>query len=215
MTASFRPALRRRVIGIAAAALVGLAAGVATSASATAAGQTTCPTSTFTEDAGGWVKHDELDGRSFTYPEKVGFTVVQVCYKASTSVAYLTPSGTVTSTVTNGNGAVQDISHVSVRYAPVEVPTEPAPVVTVESFSVEPSCEIPSVLAGTVTTTVDWTFDRTSWSWIPAEPVVVDERTELSLTPAQLAEFWRAWTFLEGRIDRLRTDRTAGTDQED
>ena len=32
---------------------------------------------------------------------------------------------------------------------------------------------------------------------------------------AQLAEFWRAWTFLEARIDRLRTDRTAETDRED
>ncbi|WP_308036715.1 PadR family transcriptional regulator [Cellulomonas xiejunii] len=42
-------------------------------------------------------------------------------------------------------------------------------------------------------------------------------RKVYSLNPegrAQLAEFWRTWAFLAGRIDRLRTARTEHTDTE-
>lgn len=186
MTASRIP-LRRRAVGAVVAALALLVGGIATGSAAGATGQLTCPTTSFTEAAGGWVKYDGLQGTTYTYPQKAGFTVAQVCYKAATTVSYPAATGTITSTVTNCHGAVQEISHVSVRYVPRPRPDEPAPVVTVESFSAAPSCEVPTVLAGTVTTTTGWVFDVGSWSWVAGTPVVTDGRAEVSLTEAELA----------------------------
>lgn len=82
---------------------------------ASAAGQETCP-----KDAP-WVKVDGLSGTSFTYTPPAGYTVADNCYKASTAVHY--GSGqTVTSTVTNHNGKVQNLSHASFKLVEIEDP---------------------------------------------------------------------------------------------
>lgn len=86
-------------------------------------GQETCPS------AAPWVKVDGLTGTSFTYTAPDGYSITEWCYKASTSVVYGSASGssvTVTSTVTNKNGQVQDLSHASFKLEqdPVETPTE-------------------------------------------------------------------------------------------
>lgn len=97
-------------------------------------GQETCPGTTFTEEAGGWVKYDGLTEITFEVPQKTGFTVTEICYKSSTTVVYPEVSGTVTSTVTNKNGNVQALSHVSVYYTKdVVTPTG--------SLSVSTDCE--------------------------------------------------------------------------
>lgn len=91
------------------------------SVAAKANGQETCPNSA------PWVKVDGLSGTSFTYTAPDGYQIVEWCYKASTTVVYGSANGssvTVTSTVTNKNGQVQDLSHASFRLEQDEQPTE-------------------------------------------------------------------------------------------
>lgn len=84
-----------------------------------------CPNSTFTPETGGWEKTDGLSATTFNVPQKTGFTVTQICYKASTTVNYPAVSSTVTSTVTNSNNQVQNLSHVSVYYTKNAVTADP------------------------------------------------------------------------------------------
>lgn len=79
-------------------------------------GQETCPNTNFNPFFGGWVKYDNLHGKSFTYPAKTGFTATQVCWKAGTTVKYVGPANPVWSTAVNWRGHIQDLSHVSVYY---------------------------------------------------------------------------------------------------
>ncbi|MFC5730324.1 MULTISPECIES: hypothetical protein [Nocardioides] len=89
--------------------LLGALVGVTTMTPAAAAD--VCP------DGDGWDKVDGLSGTSYTYTPPEGFTVTQNCYKASTTVRF--GSGpTVTSTVKNKNGKVQDLSHASFLLVP-------------------------------------------------------------------------------------------------
>lgn len=95
-------------------------------------GQDTCP------NDGGWTKVDGLTVTSFTIAVPAGQTLAEWCYKASTEVVYsgaLNVDGPVdvivTSTVTNTNGNVQDLSNVS--YRSVTTPTAtPSPIPTEE-----------------------------------------------------------------------------------
>jgi len=95
----------------------------------------TCSNTTFTAATGGWVKTEGLSSTTFTVPQITGYTVTQICYKASNTVVFPAVSTTVTSTVTNpGNGSIQNLSHVSVYYTPnVTTVTPTAP-------SVNPLC---------------------------------------------------------------------------
>jgi hypothetical protein len=122
-------------------------------------GQETCPNST--DDAtfaltGGWVKTDDIDALTWDIPEEIGYTVTDVCYKASTSVMYPDPiTDPVVSTVTNDNDELQNISHVSVYYTKnvvTSVPVTPA-------VYTAPTCDAPGTLIGT--DTEDYTFVRT------------------------------------------------------
>jgi hypothetical protein len=90
--------------------------------SASGGGQQTCPS------GGDWTKVDGLSGTSYTFNAPNGYLVAETCYKASTTVVYgaVNPpagSATVTSSVTNQNGNVQDLSHASFRL--VTVPPDP------------------------------------------------------------------------------------------
>lgn len=179
---------RARTVNLLVAVLLCLAGGVALDTSAAATGMTVCPENPrFVEPIGGWVKYDGLTGTTYTYPQKPGFVAVSVCYKAAHHSQYVTPTGTVTSTVRNGNGVVQDISHVTVLYMPRLVPPKPPAVVAVEPYDPVPSCDTPTVLVGEVTTTTDWVFDRTTWTWVPGPASVVDARVPASLTPEAAA----------------------------
>lgn len=134
----------KRLMSLLAAVL--LLVGGATAASA---GQETCPNTSFDATTGGWVKHDNLSGTSFDIPEKDGFVVTDVCYKASTTVVYPGTADPVVSTVLNKPAGepgsnVQALSHVSVYYEPVQ----PAPVevdVTAPVLTA-PTCEAPGSL---------------------------------------------------------------------
>lgn len=97
-------------------------------------GQEVCPDTTFTEENGGWVKTEDLTSTTFPVPPKTGFTVTDICYKASNDAVYPEVSTTVTSTVTNQNGEVQNLSHVSVYYTKDQV-------VPTGSLSVSTDCE--------------------------------------------------------------------------
>lgn len=74
-------------------------------------GEDTCP------QTSPWVKVEGLDETSYTYTAPAGMVIVEVCYKASNDVIYLAGnyqnSITITSTVTNDKGKVQDLSHAS------------------------------------------------------------------------------------------------------
>jgi hypothetical protein len=97
------------------------------------ASQETCPNSA------PWVKVDGLTDTTYTYNIPAGKTLVEVCYKASTTVNYLTvniegpATYTVVSTVENQNGQVQDLSHASFRLEDTEDPCE--------GDDCEPPCE--------------------------------------------------------------------------
>lgn len=80
---------------------------------------TTCP------QTDGWVKVDHLSGFSYTYTAPEGYLVDQTCYKAATQIVYeiVNPPAspvTVTSTVTNSNGQLQELSHASFHL--IEIP---------------------------------------------------------------------------------------------
>jgi len=82
------------------------------SLAASSFGQETC------QDGGDWVKVDGLSGTSYTYTAPAGYLITGWCYKAATTVIkgdVDPPAGsvTVTSTVQNQNGQVQDLSHAS------------------------------------------------------------------------------------------------------
>jgi hypothetical protein len=76
-------------------------------------GQETCP------DGGGWLKIEPIDALTYEYTAPDGQLIAEVCYKASTEVIYIdiedAASYEFVSTVTNKNGELQEISHVSVR----------------------------------------------------------------------------------------------------
>jgi hypothetical protein len=85
-------------------------------------GQETCP------DGGGWLKIEPIDALTYEYTAPGGQLIAEVCYKASTDVIYIdiedAASYEFVSTVTNKNGELQQISHVSVRLI-TEEPTGP------------------------------------------------------------------------------------------
>lgn len=86
-------------------------------------GQETCPS------GDGWDKVDGLSGTSYTYTAPAGKEIVAWCYKAATTVnsGDVVPpasSYTVTSTVTNQNGQVQDLSHASFKLQDIPVTNE-------------------------------------------------------------------------------------------
>jgi hypothetical protein len=85
-------------------------------------GQETCP------DGGGWLKIEPIDALTYEYTAPSGQLIAEVCYKASTDVIYIdiedAASYEFVSTVTNKNGELQEISHVSVRLI-TEEPTPP------------------------------------------------------------------------------------------
>jgi hypothetical protein len=84
--------------------------------------QETCP------DGGDWVKVDGINAQSYNYTAPAGKLIVEVCYKAGTTVKYKTidpgqASVNVTTDVPNPNdNAFQDISHASFRLS--TIPTE-------------------------------------------------------------------------------------------
>ncbi|GEN79945.1 hypothetical protein [Actinotalea fermentans] len=184
---STAPRLVRRAASMLLVALLCAAGTVVIGTPANATTDSGCPHTTFLDPLGGWIKYDGLTGTTYTYPQKPGYVVAGVCYKASTTTAYVTPTGTITSTVTNDNGEIKEISHASVLYLPRPIPPKPAPHVTEEPFTAQPTCEEPTVLVGVITITTDWVFDRASWTWVPGEPVAVDNRVPVSLTEAELA----------------------------
>lgn len=86
-----------------------------TGVQATSNGQETCP-NTDSE----WVKVDSLTGKTYDYTAPAGKLVTKVCYKSSTDVINYdvvppVSSLTVSSTVENKNGQIQDISHASFK----------------------------------------------------------------------------------------------------
>ncbi|WP_418274986.1 LPXTG cell wall anchor domain-containing protein [Isoptericola jiangsuensis] len=114
--------LRAPIAMIAALFLLLLTALVAVpNASATgggsSSGATVCP------GDGGWRKIDGLNGTSVTVAASEARLITEVCVKAGTEVRRVTvdppvKSYLVQSPATNGHGATQDISHVSVREIP-------------------------------------------------------------------------------------------------
>ena len=132
-------------------------------------GQETCP------EGNGWVKVDDLSGTTYTYTPPAGFTVTDNCYKASTSVVF--GSGpTVTSTVTNQNGQVQELSHASFLLVPITTTTEPpsdTTTTTTPSTSSPTTTTIlttstpPSTLPSSTTTTEPNTDSTTSTTLAP------------------------------------------------
>lgn len=68
-----------------------------------------------------------------------------------------------------------------------EIDPEPEPVVERLAYTGEPTCAAPTVLVGEVTTTTGWVLDPQTLEWVPGEPVVEDERVQVSLTAAELA----------------------------
>jgi hypothetical protein len=64
------------------------------------------------------------------------------------------------------------------------IPGEPEGSVLVADYMNTPTCEEPTVLAGSVTTTTTWAFDRITWTWVSTVNVV-DTREEVSLTAAE------------------------------
>jgi hypothetical protein len=76
-------------------------------------GQDTCP------DGGGWLKIEPIDALTYEYTAPSGQLIAEVCYKAANDVIYIdiedAASYEFVSTVTNKNGELQQISHVSVR----------------------------------------------------------------------------------------------------
>ena len=80
-----------------------------------------------------------------------------------------------------------EISLTAEELAACEIPDQPDPVVEVVAFTAEPTCAAPTVLVGEVTTTTGWVLDEETSTWIPGEPVVDDQRVEVSLSAAELA----------------------------
>jgi len=132
-------------------------------------GQETCPNDTFTTETGGWDKTDGLSSTTFEVPQKAGFTVTQLCYKASDEVEYPAVSSTITSTVTNRNGQVQNLSHVSVYYTPTVTTTV---IALPAAPSVNDLCDVGNAtwVLPADTATLDWslTAGELSVSIIPA-----------------------------------------------
>lgn len=117
-------------IGFSFALLIILATPLIFSQDVYAVAQETCP------DTGDWVKVDGINAQSYNYVAPEGKQIVEVCYKAGTTVKYETidppqPSVTVTTDVPNPNeNAFQDISHASFRLAE-EVKQEEQPFVRI------------------------------------------------------------------------------------
>ncbi len=140
---STAPRLVRRAASMLLVALLCAAGTVVIGTPANATTDSGCPHTTFLDPLGGWIKYDGLTGTTYTYPQKPGYVVAGVCYKASTTTAYVTPTGTITSTVTNDNGEIKEISHASVLYLPRPIPPKPAPHVTEEPFTAQPRARSP------------------------------------------------------------------------
>ncbi len=112
----------KKVLAVFLVFLFALAAVGTSTVLANGGGQDTCPS------GGDWTKVDGLSGTSYTFNAPAGYLVAETCYKASTTVVYgnvnpPTGSATVTSSVTNQNGKIQDLSHASFRL--VTVPPDP------------------------------------------------------------------------------------------
>lgn len=76
----------------------------------------------------------------------------------------------------HGDGVIHSITvgcgtHTFDYEAPVVIPEEPEPVVTVETEEVV-DCESGTVTTTTTTTTVGWVYDEETNTWLEAEPVV-------------------------------------------
>ncbi len=179
---AIRTPLRRRFLGAILATLVVVTGGLMLASSASAHGQDVCPGTNFNPVSGGWIKYEPIGTTSYTYPQLPGFTVSDVCYKASTHLEWPAETGSVTSTVTNWKGEVQAISHVSVQYTPRPIPPRPPADVDVQTFTGVPTCEEPSVTVGTITTTTPYVWNAQSWSWVAGTPVVDDQTHQVSLT---------------------------------
>ena len=85
----------RLAIGFSFALLMVLASPLLFSQDVAAVAQETCP------DGGDWVKVDGIDAQSYNYVAPEGKEVVEVCYKAGTTVKYETidpPQSSVTVT---------------------------------------------------------------------------------------------------------------------
>ena len=110
----------RLAIGFSFALLMILVSPLLFSQNVAAVAQETCP------DGGDWVKVDGINAQSYNHVAPEGKEVVEVCYKAGTTVKYETidppqTSVTVTTDVPNpNNNAFQDISHASFRLADEE-----------------------------------------------------------------------------------------------
>ena len=121
----------RLAIGFSFALLMVLASPLLFSQDVAAVAQETCP------DGGDWVKVDGIDAQSYNYVAPEGKEVVEVCYKAGTTVKYETidppqSSVTVTTDVPNPNdNAFQNISHASFRLADEEKEQDPLPLTLV------------------------------------------------------------------------------------
>lgn len=146
--------------------------------------QETCPNTTFTEEDGGWVKVDGLSGTTYTFDVPDGFEVTDNCYKASTTVVYGT-GDTVTSTVTNHKGKVQELSHASFFLVPIEIPEETTTTTTEPpeetTTTTEPPEETTTTTEPPVTTTteppVTTTTEPPVTTTTEAPPVVPEEPT--------------------------------------
>ncbi len=187
------PPTRARAVSLLVAVLLCLAGSVALGTSAGATGHNdNCPGTTFADPGGGWVKYERLGQvTTFTYPQKPGYVVEQVCYKASTTVVGDAPvTGTVTSQVFNRHHIRQNLSHVSVKYVPRPVPPKPWPLIDIDWYLDPPSCETPTVLVGKVVTTTDWVFNPTAWAWEQGQPTTFDWRVEKTLTAEEVAACW-------------------------
>ena len=121
----------RLAIGFTFALLLILISPVIFSQDVSAEAQETCP------DTGDWVKVDGINAQSYNYVAPAGKEIVEVCYKAGTTVKYETiappqTSITVTTDVPNpNNNAFQDISHASFRLADTEDKEDPKELVLV------------------------------------------------------------------------------------
>ena len=110
----------RLLIGFSLALLLIFATPLIFSQDVFAVAQETCP------DGGDWVKVDGINAQSYNYVAPEGKRIVEVCYKAGTTVKYetidpLQSSVTVTTDVPNPTGnAFKDISHASFRLAEEE-----------------------------------------------------------------------------------------------
>lgn len=182
--------LHRRVAGVLVAAMLCLLGGVVTGAAATA--DTGHPT--------GVVKYCDPN------PPKPVVVVQQVTATPScetptvqvgtitTTTPYVwgikwTPWGPVWDWVPGTPSVVSDLHDVSLsaeELAACNAGPQPEPLSEVQAFTGEPSCETPTVMVGEIVTTTPYVLDVEAGEWVLGEPVVDDQRTELSLTEEEM-----------------------------